>query len=131
MPFVQIHLPATFTQAQKKTIAISVQESLVAIFNVPEKDYFQVINVLSEGHLIHPDTYLGISYSDQMVYIYITCAVGRTKEMKQALYAAIAEKIATGAGVNINDVFIMLNEIPWENWSFGQGQTQMIHKSTT
>jgi phenylpyruvate tautomerase PptA (4-oxalocrotonate tautomerase family) len=131
MPFVQIHLPATFTQAQKKTISISIQESLTTIFNVPEKDYFQVINVLSEGHLIHPDAYLDISYTDQMVYIYITCGTGRTKEMKQALYAAIAEKIAVGAEININDVFIMLNETPWENWSFGQGKAQMIHKSTS
>ena len=131
MPFVQIHLPATFTSAQKKTISVSIQESLVAIFNVPENDYFQVMNVLSDGHLIHPDSYLGISYTDQMVYIYITCALGRTKEMKQALYASIAEKVADGAKININDVFLMLNEIPWENWSFGQGKAQMIHKSTS
>ncbi|SHN35467.1 tautomerase family protein [Mucilaginibacter sp. OK098] len=130
MPFVQIYLPATFTSAQKKTISVSIQESLVAIFNVPEKDYFQVINILSDGHLIHSDSYLDIPHTDQMVYIYITCALSRTKEMKQALYASIAQKIAAGAAVNINDVFIILNEIPWENWSFGQGKAQMIHKST-
>ena len=130
MPFVQIHVPVAFTAAQKKTISLSVQQSLVAIFNVPEDDYFQVINVLGEGYLIRPNSYLDITYSDNLVYIYITCGSGRTKEMKQALYASIAEKVSAGARISINDVFIVLNETAWENWSFGQGKAQMIHKSS-
>ena len=131
MPFIQIHVPATFTPAQKKSISLSVQQSLVAIFNVPEDDYFQVINVFGDGHLIYPASYLDVPHTDNMTYIYINCGTGRTKEMKQALYASIAHKVSESAQISINDVFIMLNEIPWENWSFGQGKAQMIHKSTS
>jgi len=131
MPFVQIYLPATFSPKQKKNISQSVQESLVAIFNVPRDDYFQVIKNVTPEDLIHPDSYLDIPHTDNMVYIYVNCGTGRTKEMKVALYESIAQKIANGAEVNINDVFIVLNEVPWENWSFGQGKAQMLNKSNS
>ncbi len=131
MPFVQIYLPESFSGEQRKTISLSVQQSLIEIFNVPEDDYFQVINPLQKDNLIYPPSYLNIPHTANMTYIYITCGTGRTKEMKQALYASIAGKIAAGAQISIDDVFILLNEIPWENWSFGQGEAQMLHKSTS
>jgi hypothetical protein len=46
-----------------------------------------------------------------LVYIDITCAVGRTKELKHALYASTAEEISEGVNISSNDGFIMLNEI--------------------
>ncbi len=126
MPFVQFYLPAKFTDSVKKEISLSVHESLVDIFNVPVDDYFQVINPVEPGHLIYPGSYLGVPHSENLIYIYITCGIGRTVAMKQKLYAAIAEKIASRTPVSKDDVIIMLNETGWENWSFGQGVAQMV-----
>jgi phenylpyruvate tautomerase PptA (4-oxalocrotonate tautomerase family) len=126
MPFVQFHLPAKFTESVKKKISLSVHESLVDIFNVPRDDYFQVIHPVVPGHMIYPGSYLGIPHSDNLTYIYITCGIGRTVAMKQKLYASIAEKIASRTPISKDDVIIMLNEIAWENWSFGQGIAQMV-----
>ena len=128
MPFIQINLPVVLPKEQQRVISRSVHESLVDIFNVPEDDLFQVINVLEYDHIIYPESYLDIKHTRNMVYIYITCAFGRTVKMKQDLYAAIAKKVSEGTEVHVNDVFIMINEIPWENWSFGQGEAQMLYK---
>ena len=126
MPFVNIHLPAEFTQEIKTKISLSVHESLIEIFHIPEKDYFQVIHPVAAENLIYPDNYLGVAHTSNLVYIYITCKSGRTADMKKELYALIAKKIANGTQVSVNDVIIILNENSVENWSFGQGIAQMI-----
>jgi phenylpyruvate tautomerase PptA (4-oxalocrotonate tautomerase family) len=126
MPFVNIYLPVHFTSKVKKEISLSIQESLVEIFNVPEDDYFQVIHALDAGHLIFPGSYLGIPHTSELIYIHITCGTGRTVEMKKALYASIAQKISGRTPVSPDDVIIILNETGWENWSFGRGIAQMI-----
>jgi phenylpyruvate tautomerase PptA (4-oxalocrotonate tautomerase family) len=126
MPFVQLHVPAKFTQDEKAIISRSVHESLVKIFNVPVDDYFHTINVLQPGHLIFPESYLNVPHTDNLIYVYITCGIGRTVEMKKELYATIVQTIASRTQITIDDIMIMLNEIPWENWSFGQGKAQMV-----
>jgi phenylpyruvate tautomerase PptA (4-oxalocrotonate tautomerase family) len=126
MPFVNIYLPAGFTQQVKTRISLLVHESLMSVFKIPEKDYFQVIHPVMAEHLIYPDNYLNVPHTANLIYIQVTCGPGRTIEMKQALYALIAEKIAVSTPVSANDVIIVLTETGWENWSFGQGIAQMI-----
>jgi hypothetical protein len=47
--------------------------------------------------------------------------VGRTVEVKSALYAAIADHVTPAAPVRREDVIVNLVEVPRENWSFGGG----------
>lgn len=127
MPFVNIYLPAAFTREVKQQISLAVHESLMEIFSVPEKDYFQVIHPVEPENLIFPDDYFDIPHTANLVYVYITCKEGRTVEMKKALYAAIAKKISERTLVSADDVLIFLNETSLENWSFGRGIAQMIN----
>jgi phenylpyruvate tautomerase PptA (4-oxalocrotonate tautomerase family) len=126
MPFVQINLPAAFSPEVKKELSLCVHESLVEMFNVPVDDYFHVINEVQPANLIYPESYLTVPHTAGLIYVYITCGIGRTVAMKQSLYATIAEKISTRTPVSQNDVIIVLNETAWENWSFGQGKAQMV-----
>jgi phenylpyruvate tautomerase PptA (4-oxalocrotonate tautomerase family) len=127
MPFVNIYLPADFTQRVKTKISLSVHESLISVFKIPKKDYFQVIHPVMAEHLIYPNDYLDVQHTANLVYIQVICGPGRTIEMKQALYALIAEKIAANTPMSANDVIIVLTETGLENWSFGQGIAQMIN----
>lgn len=126
MPFVQIFLPERFNSGDKTAISRSVHESLMENFHIPEDDYFQVIQPLAQENILFPPTYLGIRYSNNLIYIYITCAPGRTAMMKQTLYALIAKKVAQKTSVTKDDVIIVVNETARENWSLGQGIAQMI-----
>jgi phenylpyruvate tautomerase PptA (4-oxalocrotonate tautomerase family) len=127
MPFVNIYLPAAFTRKVKQQISLAIHESLMEIFSVPEKDYFQVIHPIEPENLIFPDEYFGIPHTANLVYVYITCKEGRTVEMKKSLYAAIVKKISERTLVRADDVLIFLNETTVENWSFGRGIAQMIN----
>lgn len=126
MPLVNIYLPENYSKELKKTISLSVHESLMEMFNIPEDDYFQVIHSVSVENLIFPDCYLGISHTPDLIYVQIICGPGRTKEMKKSLYSLISQKVSERTHVLSNDIIIVLNETSLENWSFGQGKAQMI-----
>lgn len=126
MPFVNIYLPEVYPKELKKKISLSVHESLMETFNIPEDDYFQLIHPVSPEDLIFPDCYLGISHTSNLIYVQIICGPGRTLEMKKSLYSVISKKISERTHVLSNDIIIVLNEASLENWSFGQGKAQMI-----
>jgi phenylpyruvate tautomerase PptA (4-oxalocrotonate tautomerase family) len=126
MPFVQINHAAHFSDEVKKNISLSVHESLVEVFKIPQDDFFQVVRGVPPSDLLFPESYMGIPHTGDLVYVHITARGGRTGEMKKELYKAIATKIAARTPVSINDVIIILSENTVENWSFGQGIAQYL-----
>lgn len=46
MPFVRISLPKSFSQETKDNISESVHRSLIQEFNIPQDDYFHIIEEL-------------------------------------------------------------------------------------
>jgi 4-oxalocrotonate tautomerase len=49
-------------------------------------------------------------------------------ELKKALFAKIAERLARSPGLRKEDVFVNLVEVAKENWSFGNGIAQYAEK---
>jgi 4-oxalocrotonate tautomerase len=62
-----------------------------------------------------------------VAFVQITCAEGRTQEVKKALYARIAALVAATGAVLAADVVINLLEVKRENWSFGNGVAQYVN----
>ena len=125
MPFVRISLPKKLSLATKNNISEAVHQSLIAEFNIPKDDYFHVIEELEQHQIKYPESYLGISHSEDIVYVQITAGQGRTAEQKKKLYHQIATKIAATTEIQINNVIIILLENNGlENWSFGNGEIQ-------
>ncbi|MCF8198421.1 MAG: tautomerase family protein [Sulfuritalea sp.] len=104
---------------------------MVETFNVPLDDRFQIIARDATADLVCAPEFLGIRHSEQVVFIQITCAPGRTADMKRALYAGIASRIEAGAGISASDVVISLVESARENWSFGNGLAQFAPADAT
>lgn len=127
MPFVRISLPKKFSQETKNNISDSIHQSLIAEFHIPVADYFQIIEELEPHQIKYPESYLGISHSEDIVYVQIIAGQGRTAEQKKKLYHQIATRIATTTEVLINNVIIVLLENDGqENWSFGNGEIQEL-----
>ncbi|UPZ14174.1 tautomerase family protein [Flavobacterium humidisoli] len=125
MPFVRISLPKKLSLETKNSISQSIHESLIAEFHIPKDDYFHVIEELEPHQIKYPKSYLGISHSEDIVYIQITAGQGRTLEQKKKLYHQIASRIAASTEITINNVIIVLLENNGlENWSFGNGEIQ-------
>ena len=124
MPLVRISAPQHLDAAALAHVSNAVHDAMVATFNVPADDRFQVLGRHAPGELVVTPSYLGIAHSADVVIIQITCNTGRTLEMKKALYARIVDGVASGGAVAPADVLINLVEVAKENWSFGNGLAQ-------
>lgn len=124
MPLVRIDVSRTAPSELGRRLGDIVHEAMVATINVPADDRFQIITSHDAGELVRPASYLGIEYSDGIVFIQITLNQGRTVEMKKALYAQIAGQAQQKLGLRRQDVVISLVEVAKENWSFGNGEMQ-------
>lgn len=125
MPFVRISLPKKLSQETKNKISESIHESLIEEFHIPKDDYFHVIEELETQQIKYPESYLGISHSENIIYIQIIAGQGRTLEQKKKLYHQIATRISSETEITINNIIIVLLENNGlENWSFGNGEIQ-------
>jgi 4-oxalocrotonate tautomerase len=101
-----------------------VYRALVDILKAPENDRFQVITEHSQEGLQFDRDYLGVHRTDGCIFLQITLNSGRTLEMKQQFYKAVADGLHQKLKVRREDVFINLVETGKENWSFGNGEAQ-------
>ena len=121
MPFVRIDVPAATSAADRRAAADVVHEALVATFNVPLADRFQLIAQHRDGELICTPEYLGVAHSAQVMFVQITASEGRSVATKKALYERIASELPKRSGFSADDVIVNLVETRKENWSFGRG----------
>jgi len=121
MPFVRITLARGRSLEDRRALAESVQQALVETAGVPAGDFFCAVHELPPEDFRFDPTYLGIARSQELVVIQIVLNLGRTVEVKRALYARIAEKVGQRPGLRHEDVLVSLIEVPRENWSFGNG----------
>ena len=84
---------------------------MVSELKAPADDRFQVITEHDSDSLIYDPAYLDIQRSDQVIFIQITLNEGRTLEMKQRFYRAVAKALAARPGIGRRDVFINLVEV--------------------
>jgi len=119
MPLVRIDLRRGKPAAYRRAICDGIYRALRETFNVPENDRFL-------DSFIHAESYLGITYSDDLVVVQITVSDTRTTATKQALFARISALLAENPGLRKEDLFINLVECKTENWSFGNGIAQYV-----
>jgi len=112
--------PAEFRAEVGQIVYRAMRETL----NVPENDRFQVIAEHSKEGLLFDREYLGVHRTDSCIFIQITLNSGRTLEMKQTFYKAVADGLHEALQVRREDVLINLVECAKENWSFGNGVAQ-------
>jgi 4-oxalocrotonate tautomerase len=121
MPFVRLTLAHGRSTEDRRAMAESVQQALVETAGVPASDFFCAIHEVPPEDFRFDPTYLGIERTKELVFVQIVLNLGRTVEVKRALYARIAEKLGQRPGLRHEDVLINLIEVPRENWSFGNG----------
>ena len=124
MPLVRIDLRQGTSPAYRKAIADGVHAAIIESLAIPPDDRFQVISERDADSLIYDPQYLGIQRSDKVVVIQITMSVGRKPAQKRVLFKRIGELLSKSPGLRLEDIFVNLIEVAWENWSFGLGEAQ-------
>lgn len=130
MPFVRVsYMENKYDAGQLPVISRAIMNALMEYFRVPDEDYFQVFHAHTASEFFYSPNYLDISRTDQLLYIQITLKSGRTTEQKQGFYRKVAEELATTVGVRKEDVFVVLVDTEFADWSFGNGMAQMIEQT--
>ena len=124
MPYTQISLRKGKSPGYRRELMEEVYLAMRESIEIPENDRFATITELEDGNFNNSGDYLGISRSDDIVYIQITLNSGRTTDKKKALYAKIAERLKAKPGIRTEDIVISLLEVSPEDWSLGNGEAQ-------
>lgn len=124
MPLVRIDLIRGKPAAFRKQAGEIVYKAMREVINVPADDKFQIITEHSPDEINVAESYLGNSYTSDIILIQITMNAGRTVEMKKAFFKRIADDLHNQLKVRREDVIINIVEVAKENWSFGGGIAQ-------
>jgi 4-oxalocrotonate tautomerase len=124
MPLARIDLVRGKSAAFRKTLGEIVYKAMTDEINSPADDKFQIITEHAAEELNIADSYLGNTYTKDIILIQITLNAGRTVEMKKAFFKRIADDLHAQLNVRREDVVINLVEVAKENWSFGGGVAQ-------
>jgi 4-oxalocrotonate tautomerase len=127
MPVVDISLQAGRNAGAKQSIADAVHEALVETLGLPDDDHFVLFHEHAPDAFYVDRGFYGIERSDDALIVRITLR-DRGTGSKRELYRAIADRLAAGAGVRPEDVFINLINVPNENWSFGNGEAPLAEQ---
>src|ERR1700739_4909642 len=132
MPVAKIHVhEGAFKDSELAAIGTAVQDALEEVLSVPPEDYFRITHVLPKGQFIHTPAFVGCTYSERFILLELTFMVGRPKEKRLALHAAVNRLVVESVGLRPDDLLIMLYEVPGENISFGKGLAQRADLSVT
>lgn len=127
MPFVRVsYLDNKYDDQQLPIISREIMNALREHFNVPQDDFFQVFHAHKASEFYYSPNYLNIERTDGLLYIQITLKSGRSKEQKMSFYSKLAETLSSTLGIRKEDVFVVLVDTEFEDWTFGNGIAQMI-----
>ncbi|MFM2030092.1 MAG: hypothetical protein RL517_1284 [Pseudomonadota bacterium] len=128
MPLVRIDLSKKHSEDFAREVGDIVYKVMREQINIPEGDKFQIITRHDSAELNIPQSYLGIEYSDGIIFIQATISFGRSTDVKKNLYKGICGALVQQLKVRPQDIFINLLEVDKENWSFGNGEMQYADK---
>ena len=123
MPLVRIDVIEGRTPDALRAVADAIHTAIVAVYDIPPRDRFQIVTEHPAQLIIAEDAGLGFERTSGVVMIQIFTQRGRSDEKKAQLYAAITDAMAE-AGVAGEDVFIGYVENGPQDWSFGFGRAQ-------
>ena len=130
MPIARIHvLEGRYDERRLGHVSQAVQDALISVLRIPSDDFFQVIHGLPRNRFLHSPSFLGMSYSDDLILLEVAFISGRPKETRLTLLKELNAQIVERAGISPDDLVIQLSEAPGENFSVGQGLAQRAYVS--
>lgn len=117
MPLVKVEIFKGKSQEYKKALLDGIHSALVEAFKIPDYDRMQRLYELERKNFEIAPT-----KTEQFTLIEITAFQGRSLEAKKNLYSAIIRNLGQLPGINCDDITIVLNEPPLENWGIRGGR---------
>ncbi|MEM7398501.1 MAG: tautomerase family protein [Pseudomonadota bacterium] len=125
MPLLRFDLIEGRTENEIKTLLDAAHRAMLAAFDVPERDRYQIVTEHKRGNMIVEDTGLNIERTDKFVLVQVISRP-RTRKMKEDFYRLLCEELERSCGIASSDVMISIVENTDEDWSFGLGRGQFL-----
>jgi len=82
VPIATIHvLEGRYDEARLGHVSKAVQDALISVLRVPSDDFFQVIHVLPRNRFLHPPSFPGMRYSDDLILLEVAFISGARKSV--------------------------------------------------
>lgn len=111
MPLVKVEIYQQKSKEYKRAIFEGIHAALVAAFKIPVDDRNQGLYELAEENFERKS-----NKSENFTIIEILAFKGRSFEAKKLLYEQIVNNLSENPGIKRDDILIILNEQPLENW---------------
>ena len=93
----------------------------MSTLEAPDADRYQLLNEYDAENFRQTGSYLGMTYSEQLLIVEITSLEDRDDQLKQSLLVEINHNLVAAGVVAADDVFVMITEIGRARVSFGGG----------
>ncbi len=113
------------SDAERQKIGDAIHEALIETWKIPLNDRFQIFHEKKKSHFDMDRFIWNVNRSDNLLVIHITTSP-RTKEMKLNFYKRLPEILNEKANIRPEDVFISIISNNVEDWSFGNGEAQLV-----
>lgn len=115
MPVAKIHVRKSRSADEKEALMAAVRLALTDALGTPERAcQFLYVAYSPEDFAIAPER------TDNFTLIEITLFAGRSPEAKKKLYREIVQNLGA-LGIEPLDVFVILLDVPLENWGIRGG----------
>lgn len=115
MPLVKIETRRAWSTSQKKEIMEAIHSAMREALKIPEDDRDIRFNEY------HPEDFqVSPQKTENYILVEIKMFAGRSLQAKKELYRRIVANLGM-IGILAGDVFIVLHEIPLENWGIRGG----------
>ncbi|MGA8689950.1 MAG: tautomerase family protein [Methyloceanibacter sp.] len=125
MPLLRFDLIEGRTESEVKSLLDAAHQAMLAAFNVPPRDRYQIVQEHPRSHMIIEDTGLGMERSEKLVVVQVITR-GRKKKQKESFYRLLCEALQRACGIPPTDVIVTMVENRDEDWSFGLGHAQFL-----
>lgn len=125
MPLLRFDLIEGRTDAEMKALLDAAHRAMLAAFEVPERDRYQIVHEHKPTRMIVEDTGLSIPRTDKVVFLQVTSRP-RKRKQKEAFYRLLCEELEKACAIAPSDVVVSIVENGDEDWSFGLGRGQFL-----
>ena len=125
MPLLRFDLIEGRTQEQIKELLDAAHRAVLAAFDVPERDRYQIVTEHKPSHLVAQDTGLGIERTSSLVILTVI-TLPRSDESKQRFLSELTREFTEHCDIQPSDVIVSFVGNRESDWSFGNGVAQYV-----
>lgn len=125
MPLLRFDLIEGRSKSELKTLLDAAHRAMLAAFQVPEGDRYQIVHEHKRSRFIVEDTGLSIPRTDNVVVLQVTTRP-RGRAAKELFYRLLVEELERSCAIAPSDVMVSIVENTDEDWSFGYGRAQFL-----